>query len=83
MRIPIFTDGPFVTVSFNLFYTEGMVGIQILPMKTSFFLEHFYMNGLELGRGQNGIVRVCTQKLTGENFACKTISKRFLAVRYL
>jgi calcium-dependent protein kinase len=37
-----------------------------------------YSLGRELGRGQFGITRLCTNKATGELFACKTISKRKL-----
>eukprot|EP00250_Pteridium_aquilinum_P009691 c18864_g1_i2 orf=454-2049(+) len=32
----------------------------------------------ELGRGQFGVTRLCTNKATGEHFACKSISKRKL-----
>ncbi|KAL4296516.1 hypothetical protein GQ457_12G026470 [Hibiscus cannabinus] len=37
-----------------------------------------YNIGKELGRGQFGVTRSCTHKQTGEQFACKTISKRKL-----
>ncbi|GMI89081.1 calcium-dependent protein kinase 17 [Hibiscus trionum] len=38
-----------------------------------------YNIGKELGRGQFGVTRLCTNKTTGERFACKTIAKRKLA----
>ncbi|KAH7560773.1 hypothetical protein JRO89_XS10G0097800 [Xanthoceras sorbifolium] len=37
-----------------------------------------YTIGKELGRGQFGITHLCTNKATGEQFACKTIAKRKL-----
>ncbi|XP_057956657.1 calcium-dependent protein kinase 2-like [Malania oleifera] len=37
-----------------------------------------YSIGKELGRGQFGVTHLCTQKATGEQFACKTIAKRKL-----
>ncbi|KAG6411399.1 hypothetical protein SASPL_129481 [Salvia splendens] len=38
-----------------------------------------YTMGKELGRGQFGVTHLCTDKHTGEQFACKTIAKRKLA----
>ncbi|CAN4119803.1 unnamed protein product [Withania somnifera] len=37
-----------------------------------------YYIGKELGRGQFGVTHLCTQKQSGEQFACKTIAKRKL-----
>ncbi|GLU18906.1 hypothetical protein SLE2022_351830 [Rubroshorea leprosula] len=37
-----------------------------------------YSIGKELGRGQFGITHLCTHKVTGEQYACKTIAKRKL-----
>lgn len=37
-----------------------------------------YTIGKELGRGQFGVTHLCTDKSTGEVFACKTIAKRKL-----
>ena len=34
-----------------------------------------YDLGLELGRGKFGVVRICKNKVTGEELACKTLSK--------
>ncbi|KAJ6408232.1 hypothetical protein OIU84_011528 [Salix udensis] len=41
-------------------------------------IEQRYELGRELGRGEFGITYLCTDKETGENFACKSISKRKL-----
>ncbi|XP_062083594.1 calcium-dependent protein kinase 17-like [Humulus lupulus] len=37
-----------------------------------------YNVGKELGRGQFGVTHLCTHKVSGEQFACKTIAKRKL-----
>ncbi|KAK6941843.1 EF-hand domain [Dillenia turbinata] len=37
-----------------------------------------YELGRELGRGEFGITHLCTDKITGEMFACKSISKKKL-----
>ncbi|GKV26279.1 hypothetical protein SLEP1_g35612 [Rubroshorea leprosula] len=37
-----------------------------------------YTIGKELGRGQFGVTHLCTNKVTGQQFACKTIAKRKL-----
>ncbi|ONK55374.1 uncharacterized protein A4U43_UnF4100 [Asparagus officinalis] len=37
-----------------------------------------YTMGKELGRGQFGVTHLCTLKSTGQQFACKTLSKRKL-----
>ncbi|CAA7389020.1 unnamed protein product [Spirodela intermedia] len=37
-----------------------------------------YNMGKELGRGQFGVTHLCTHRVTGEQFACKTIAKRKL-----
>ncbi|XP_058072446.1 calcium-dependent protein kinase 19-like [Magnolia sinica] len=41
-------------------------------------VKSFYTIGKELGRGQFGITYLCTEKSTGLQYACKTISKRKL-----
>ncbi|KAG6482530.1 hypothetical protein ZIOFF_059161 [Zingiber officinale] len=38
-----------------------------------------YALGKELGRGQFGVTYLCTDKVTGAKYACKSISKRKLA----
>ncbi|XP_065877895.1 calcium-dependent protein kinase 17-like [Euphorbia lathyris] len=41
-------------------------------------VKSIYSMGKELGRGQFGVTHLCTNKTTGEQFACKTIAKRKL-----
>ncbi|KAF2291950.1 hypothetical protein GH714_042292 [Hevea brasiliensis] len=41
-------------------------------------IKSVYTIGKELGRGQFGVTHLCTNKSTGEQFACKTIAKRKL-----
>ncbi|WOL11275.1 calcium-dependent protein kinase 29-like [Canna indica] len=43
-------------------------------------LLHRYRLGKELGRGQFGVTHRCTDAVTGEAFACKSISKRKLRI---
>ncbi|MED6122341.1 Calcium-dependent protein kinase 17 [Stylosanthes scabra] len=38
-----------------------------------------YSMGKELGRGQFGVTHLCTHKVTGKQYACKTIAKRKLS----
>jgi len=40
-----------------------------------------YSLGKELGRGQFGVTYLCTDKRTGEQYACKSISKKKLVTR--
>mmetsp|Transcript_13685 Transcript_13685/g.43238 ORF Transcript_13685/g.43238 Transcript_13685/m.43238 type:complete len:526 (-) Transcript_13685:83-1660(-) len=44
-------------------------------------LHQFYTLGKVLGRGQFGVTKICTDKKTGEQLACKTISKRKLRTK--
>ncbi|KAK4404879.1 Calcium-dependent protein kinase [Sesamum angolense] len=44
-------------------------------------IEEFYELGRELGRGEFGVTYLCTDKTTGEVFACKSISKKKLRTR--
>ncbi|KAI8009683.1 Calcium-dependent protein kinase 19 [Camellia lanceoleosa] len=41
-------------------------------------VKSFYTLGKELGRGQFGVTHLCTQISTGQQYACKSISKRKL-----
>jgi calcium-dependent protein kinase len=41
-------------------------------------IRSFYALGKELGRGQFGVTYLCTDKATGHQYACKSISKRKL-----
>ncbi|CAM8978526.1 unnamed protein product [Rhodiola kirilowii] len=67
---------------------EGTPGASTKPAKTSPVgivlgrpmedVKSVYTIGKELGRGQFGVTHLCTHKVTGEQFACKTIAKRKL-----
>ncbi|KAJ7550726.1 hypothetical protein O6H91_07G114800 [Diphasiastrum complanatum] len=48
--------------------------ITVLDESTDDVKLHYDL-GPELGRGQFGVIRFCTNKHTGENFACKSIAK--------
>ncbi|KAH7299180.1 hypothetical protein KP509_25G076400 [Ceratopteris richardii] len=41
-------------------------------------IKRTYTLGQEIGRGHFGLIRICTHRITGEAFACKSISKRTL-----
>ncbi|CAI5996747.1 unnamed protein product [Closterium sp. NIES-64] len=47
--------------------------------KTYENVQDFYVMGKELGRGQYGVIRLCTEKATGLSLACKSINKAKLA----
>lgn len=44
-------------------------------------LQKAYYIGKELGRGQFGVTYLCTEKATGLQYACKSISKRKLVTK--
>lgn len=44
-------------------------------------IKQIYHIGKELGRGQFGVTYLCTEKATGINYACKSISKRKLVTK--
>lgn len=48
---------------------------RILPFPTPSDLGVLYELGPELGRGQFGVIRSCTSRISGAHFACKSISK--------
>ncbi|KAF7804086.1 calcium-dependent protein kinase 32 [Senna tora] len=52
--------------------------INVLKEPTGREIEQRYELGRELGRGEFGITYLCTDKVTGENYACKSISKKKL-----
>ncbi|KAK8545053.1 hypothetical protein V6N12_025907 [Hibiscus sabdariffa] len=55
---------------------KGLIGPVLgRPMED---IKATYNIGKELGRGQFGVTYLCTNKATGEQFACKTIAKRKL-----
>ncbi|PNT29869.1 hypothetical protein POPTR_006G052900v4 [Populus trichocarpa] len=57
---------------------DGGHKLIVLKDPTGKELEQRYELGTELGRGEFGITYLCTDKDTGENFACKCISKKKL-----
>ncbi|KAK8629919.1 hypothetical protein V6N13_078736 [Hibiscus sabdariffa] len=44
-------------------------------------IKEYYTLGQELGRGQYGIIYLCTENSTGNTYACKSILKRKLATK--
>ncbi|KAK9055484.1 hypothetical protein SSX86_026567 [Deinandra increscens subsp. villosa] len=53
----------------------------VLENPTGHEIEQTYVLGKEMGRGEFGITYACTDKSTGEVFACKSISKKKLRTR--
>ncbi|CAK9178387.1 unnamed protein product [Ilex paraguariensis] len=60
------------------FSSSSEIGIGPILGKPYFELSTLYVLGKELGRGQFGITRLCTEKATGLQYACKSISRRKL-----
>ncbi|KAK8563368.1 hypothetical protein V6N13_007683 [Hibiscus sabdariffa] len=61
-------------------YRQGNGGhkLIVLSAPTGREIEQRYELGRELGRGEFGITYLCTDKETGDTFACKSISKKKL-----
>ncbi|GKV32597.1 hypothetical protein SLEP1_g41191 [Rubroshorea leprosula] len=57
---------------------NGGYKLRVLKEPTGSEIEQRYKLGRELGRGEFGITHLCTDKETGENLACKSISKNKL-----
>ncbi|XP_058205068.1 calcium-dependent protein kinase 7-like [Rhododendron vialii] len=53
----------------------------VLENPTGNKIEERYELGRELGRGEFGVTYLCTDKISGEVFACKSISKNKLRTR--
>ncbi|XP_019154534.1 PREDICTED: calcium-dependent protein kinase 32-like [Ipomoea nil] len=53
----------------------------VLNSPTGHDIEATYKLGCELGRGEFGVTYLCTDKSTGDHFACKSISKKKLRTR--
>ncbi|KAD4385994.1 hypothetical protein E3N88_26163 [Mikania micrantha] len=53
----------------------------VLENPTGNEIEKAYILGKEMGRGEFGITYMCTDKVTAEVFACKSISKKKLRTR--
>lgn len=63
--------------SINYNRSQGS-GLVVLRNPTGRDIYSRYELGKELGRGEFGITYLCTEKPSGENFACKSISKKKL-----
>ncbi len=59
-------------------YQNGGYKFYVLKEPTGREIEQRYELGRELGRGEFGVTYLCTDKETGETFACKSISKKKL-----
>ncbi|CAL9050310.1 unnamed protein product [Musa banksii] len=64
---------------FSISYLRGPAPtLVVLKEPTGRDIESRYDLGQELGRGEFGVTCLCTDKATGEHFACKSISKKKL-----
>ncbi|WOH06493.1 hypothetical protein DCAR_0625921 [Daucus carota subsp. sativus] len=61
--------------------TKGGHKSYVLEDPTGHEIEETYELGNELGRGEFGVTYVCTEKSTGDVYACKSISKKKLRTR--
>ncbi|XP_043716634.1 calcium-dependent protein kinase 26-like isoform X2 [Telopea speciosissima] len=59
-------------------YKVASLSQTILDSSQTLRLEDQYVLGEQLGWGQFGVIRVCSDKFTGEVFACKSIAKERL-----
>ncbi|XP_042481800.1 calcium-dependent protein kinase 26-like [Macadamia integrifolia] len=59
-------------------YKVSSLSQTILDSSQSLRLEDRYVLGKQLGWGQFGVIRECSDKFTGELFACKSIAKERL-----
>ncbi|KAK8716402.1 hypothetical protein V6N13_043711 [Hibiscus sabdariffa] len=57
--------------------SSGTKPTMVLPYQTPSLAEHYSL-GKKLGQGQFGTTYLCTQKPTGQQYACKSIPKRKL-----
>ncbi|CAA3025716.1 calcium-dependent kinase 32-like [Olea europaea subsp. europaea] len=69
---------PFSVHGGNLSIPDGGFKFYILDNLTGHNIEEFYELGRELGRGEFGVTYLCIDKSSGEEFACKSISKNKL-----
>lgn len=66
------------SVEYNRTPNHELPKLVVLPDPTGRDIGGRYVLGEELGRGEFGITHLCTDKETGEKFACKSISKQKL-----
>lgn len=62
-------------------YGNGGYKSYVLENQTEQDIKDRYELGEELGRGEFGVTYLCTNKTSGEKFACKSISKKKLRTR--
>ncbi|XP_074585527.1 calcium-dependent protein kinase 17-like [Curcuma longa] len=70
--------GPRPRPRVDRFPSAGLRVCSVLPRKTENIKDH-YTFGRKLGQGQFGTTYLCVEKVTGKEFACKSIAKRKLA----
>lgn len=70
-------ENPFASDDVN-YHGNGGSKLSVLKDPTGREIELRYELGRELGRGEFGITYLCTDRETGEVFACKSISKKKL-----
>nr|DAD29749.1 TPA_asm: hypothetical protein HUJ06_031217 [Nelumbo nucifera] len=67
------------SIDYSVNYAAGGENkLTVLKEPTGTDIESTYELGRELGRGEFGVTYLCTDKSTGEQFACKSISKKKL-----
>ncbi|KAL8489593.1 hypothetical protein ACS0TY_024995 [Phlomoides rotata] len=74
-------SNPFSTHNGDQAIPNGGRKSYVLKNPTGHNIEEFYELGRELGRGEFGITYMCTDKVTGDVFACKSISKKKLRTK--
>ena len=70
-------QNPF-SIDYGHHQSNGGHKLSVLKEPTGREIEQSYELGRELGRGEFGITYLCTDKVTGDTFACKSISKKKL-----
>lgn len=66
------------SVDYNRTPNPGIGKLAVLRDPTGHDIDGRFELGQELGRGEFGITYLCTDRATGEAFACKSISKKKL-----
>ncbi|KAJ6791710.1 calcium-dependent protein kinase 20-like isoform X1 [Iris pallida] len=66
------------SVEYNKAPSSTAPRLVVLKSPTGRYIEETYELGRELGRGEFGVTYLCTDRATGELFACKSISKNKL-----